>query len=300
MPNEIVEKIILSGVELEEKELVNLYWEKREEVLEVVKYGLKYDFNAGFIKKALEDFLLSGDIKTAIAFLGTKKKKEIHLMRDEFKVIIGKQGGRCYGINFGFHFAKERERLLEQLPECPYKNIHRGLWIYDKIEYALEMSQEELETLYEACEMNISTHSNMEQKIRAFIGAEDFVEKTRDLIASIKKQKEARGEALERREKNYREVKEEIDKEIVAKIKLGWITTRNFDIYVFANEGKIYKSTDLPAQDKKMNYIYTLKKSNKIPKSFKEIGFSDIPKDIIDELKEKKPEIAVEIRLSSE
>lgn len=295
----IEEKINLSGVELEEKELVNLYLERREEVLKIIKHGFKCGFNAGFIKKALKKFLLSGDVSEATAFLDSKRKKGIYLMRDEFNVIIVKPGGRCYGLTFGAYFAKERESQLEALPECPYKNIYRGLWLYDKLESTLKMSQEELAVLYETCEMNISTHSNMKQKIRGYIGARDFVDKTRDLIADIKKHRNAREKATERREKNYREVKEEIDNEIVAKTEVGWITITNFDIYVFANDGQIYKSTDLPAQCKKMNYIYTLKKSNKIPASFMEITFNEIPADIIKRLKEKKPEIAVEIRLSS-
>lgn len=300
MSMEIEEKIILSGVELEEKEMVNLYRERREDVLKIVKHGLKHDFNAGFIKKALDEFLLSGDIKTAIAFLGTKKKRGICLMRDGFKVIICKQGGRCYRITFVTYLAKEGESLLEQLPECPYKNIHRGLWVYDKVGSVLKMSQEELEVLYETCEMDIQSHSNSEQKIRSFIGSADFVENTKDLMMNIKKQKKAKEKATERREKNYREVKKEIDNEIVAKSEIGWFTISNFDVYVFLHNGQIYKSTDLPSLDKKMNYIYTLKKSNILPVSFKEITFNDIPKDIIDQLKEKKPEIAVEIRLSSE
>lgn len=301
MSTEIEEKIILSGVELEEIEMVNLYRERREEVLKIVKYGLKHDFNAGFIKKALEEFLLTGDVSTAIAFLGSKMwTNGIHVMRDEHKAIIGKQGGRCYGFSFGGYFAKERERLLESLPECPYKNIQQGLWLFDKLESVLEMRQEEIEVLYEACEMNVLTHSNMEQKIRAFIGTADFVEKTRDLIAIIKKRKEASGRALERKEKNYQEVKKEIDNEIVAKSEVGWFTMNKSGIYVFIHNGQIYKSTYLPSYNKRIDYLYTLKKSNILPVSFKEITFSEIPKDIIDQLKEKKPEIAVEIRLSSE
>ena len=300
MTMEIEEKIILSGVKLEEKGLVNLYRERREDVLKIVKHGLKHNFNAGFIKKALDEFLLSGDIKTAIAFLGTKKKKGICLMRDGFKVIICKQGGRCYRITFVTYLAKEGESLLEQLPECPYKNIHRGIWVYDKVGSVSKMSQEELEVLYETCEMDIQSHSNSEQKIRNFIGAEDFVEKTKDLIANIKKQKEARGKATERREKNYQEVKKEIDNEIVAKCEVGWFTMNKSGIYVFTHDGQIYKSTYLPSYTKRIDYLYTLKKSNILPVSFKEITFNEIPKDIIDKLKEKKPEIAVEIRLSSE
>lgn len=300
MSTEIEEKIILSGVELEEIEMVNLYRERREEVLKIVKYGLKHDFNEEFVKKALGEFLLSGDVSTAIAFLGSKKKKGIYLMRDGFKVIIGKQGGRCYRITFVTYLAKEGESLLEQLPECPYNNIHLGLWVYEKVGYVLEMDQEELDVLYEACEMNIQTHSNTEQKIRAFIGTDGFVEKTKDLIAKIKKQKEARGRALERKEKNYQEVKKEIDNEIVAKSEVGWFTMNKSGIYVFIHNGQIYKSTYLPSYNKRIDYLYTLKKSNILPVSFKEITFSEIPKDIIDKLKEKKPEIAVEIRLSSE
>jgi DNA-binding transcriptional regulator YhcF (GntR family) len=244
-----------------EKELAETYIKARKELKPIIEKA----FDANLTESAIQDIVRA---YAASGLKGAERKLNYYLAlnlsltkgyvdKGYAEIVIGSSKHKCYVIapRFGAKCSETIVRKAEELPDNPFKIESYVSLLPSALEKILDMSEKELEKLYEAVELVVGSQKRrpLEEKLSDAIvegKLEEFVKK----LKSRRKSYEKRREKLD---KVYDEFVKEYSEKGYVKTSVGYVLYPNGSIELVTFDGRYLRTEWLP-DDKMKSALYSL------------------------------------------